>query len=150
MIACALGLRRALRGGRAQRWAPALVAVQGIGFVVAAFFSADPGNGFPPGTPADPEPAFTATGMVHLTCAGIAFVALIGACFVLASRSSAMGERRWAIAGRTSGVLLAVGFAAANTGADGGPFAMFVGAVIAWVWVGVTAARLARYTSLEG
>jgi hypothetical protein len=144
MIACAIGLRRALRGGRAQRWAPVLVATQGIGFVAAALFSADPGNGFPPGTPTDPEPAITAAGLVHLTCAGIAFIALIAACFVLASRSSAAGERRWAMAGRTSGVLLTLGFATASAGADGGPLAVFAGAVIAWTWLGVTAARLAR------
>lgn len=150
MIACAVGLRRALRGGRAGRWAPILAAVQGAGFIAAAIFRADPGNGFPPGTPEDPDPAFSTAGMIHLACAGIAFIALIAACFVLASRFSALGERRWAIAGRTSGVLLALGFAAANTGASGGPLAMFVGAVIAWVWVGVTAAKLTQQMSTGG
>lgn len=144
MIGCAVGLRRALRGDRGGRWAPLLTAVLGAGFIVAAVFPADPGNEFPPGTPADPDPAFTTTGIVHLACAGIAFLALIAACFVLASRYSARGDRRWAIAGRASGLLLTLGFAAANSGVDGGPLAMFVGAVIAWIWLGVTSARLAR------
>jgi hypothetical protein len=142
MIVCAVGLRRALRGGRGGRWAPILIAVMGVGFVVAAFLPADPGNGFPPGTGS--EASFSVTGMLHLACAGIAFIALIAACFVLASRFSGMGWRGWAIAGRTSGVLAAIGFAAANSGVVGGPLAMFVGVVIAWLWVGVSAARLAR------
>ncbi|WP_243717747.1 DUF998 domain-containing protein [Actinomadura sp. KC345] len=141
-IACAAGLRTALRGGRGRLWAPVLVGVQGAGFVAAAAFPADPGNGFPPGSPA--TATVTATGMLHLTCAGIAFLALIAACFVLASRFSADDARNWAIIGRIAGVLLFVGFAFANTGATGGTLAMFVGAVAAWVWVGASAARLAR------
>ncbi|WP_246080183.1 DUF998 domain-containing protein [Nonomuraea mesophila] len=142
MLACAIGLRRVLRGGRGGRWAPVLIAVMGVGFVVAALLPADPGNGFPPGTGS--EAAFSVTGMLHLACAGIAFIALIAACFVLASRFSGMSRRGWAITGRTSGVLLAIGFAAANSGVVGGPLAMFVGVIIAWLWVGVSAARLVR------
>ena len=142
MLVCAIGLRRVLGRGRGGRWAPVLIAVMGLGFVVAAFLPADPGNGFPPGTGS--EASFSVTGVLHLACAGIAFIALIAACFVLASRFSRIGWRGWASAGRTSGVLLAIGFAAASSGVVGGPLAMFVGVVIAWLWVGVSAARLAR------
>ncbi|TDC10688.1 DUF998 domain-containing protein [Nonomuraea longispora] len=142
MLACAIGLRRVLRGGRGGQWAPILIAAMGVGFVAAALLPADPGNGFPPDTGS--EAAFSVTGMLHLACAGIAFIALIAACFVLASRFSGMSWRGWAIAGRTSGVLLAIGFAAANSGVVGGPLAMFVGVIIAWLWVGVSAARLVR------
>jgi hypothetical protein len=143
MIACAVGLRRVLQGGTGARWVPILVAVQGAGFVAAAFFPADPGNGFPPETAGSP-PMFSATGMIHLACAGIAFLALAAACFVLARRFGATGERGWAIAGRVGGVLLLVGFGYANSGSYGGPLAMFVGVLAAWLWVGVSAARLAR------
>lgn len=143
MIVCAVGLRRTLQGGPGATWAPILVAAQGAGFVAAAFFPADAGNGFPPET-AGGAPAFTATGMIHLACAGIAFLALAAACFVLARRFAVSGERRWAVAGRVGGVLLLVGFGYANTGGYGGPLAMFVGAVAAWLWVGVSSARLAR------
>lgn len=141
-IACAAGLRTVLRGGRGRTWVPILVGVQGAGFVAAAAFPADPGNGFPPGTSG--TTTVTTTGMLHLTCAGIAFLALIAACFVLAGRFSAGDARDWAIIGRVAGVLLFGGFAFANTGATGGTLAMFIGAVAAWVWVGASAARLAR------
>lgn len=144
-IACATGLRHVLRGGRGQTWAPILLGAQGAGFVAAAAFPADPGNGFPPGAPT--APTFTTTGMLHLTCAGIAFLALIVATFVLARRFAADGRRGWAVTGRIAGVTLFLGFAAANTGATGGTLAMFIGSVVAWVWVGLSAGRLAGPTT---
>lgn len=134
MILGGIGLRRALRGGRGARAVPVLVAIEGAGFVAAGVFPADPGNGFPPGS----ESAFSATGMVHLACAGIAFIALIAACFVLASRLTRGGDRGWAIAGRAGAILLALGFVFANTGMTGGPLALFIGAAIAWIWFGLT------------
>lgn len=143
MVACALGLRRTLQGGPGATWVPVLVAAQGAGFVAAALFPADAGNGFPPET-AGSAPVLTATGVLHLACAGIAFLALAAACFVLARRFAVSGERRRAVAGRVGGILLLVGFGYANTGGYGGPLAMFVGAVAAWLWVGASAARLAR------
>ena len=52
VIAGAAGMRRAIATGRGRTWGPLLVGVYGLGLVAAAFFSADPMNGFPPGTPA--------------------------------------------------------------------------------------------------
>lgn len=137
MILGAVGLRQAFRGGRGARAAPVLLSIEGIGFIAAGLLPADPGNGFPPGS----EEGFSATGMLHLACAGIAFIALIAACFVLASRMAAGGNRSWAIIGRVSAVLLALGFLFANTGMTGGPLALFIGASIAWVWFGITLLR---------
>lgn len=143
MILGGVGLHRALREGRGARALPVLLAIEGVGFVAAGFFPADPGNGFPPGS----ESAFSVTGMVHLACAGIAFVALIAACFVLASRITRTGDRGWAIAGRISAVLLVLGFLFANTGMTGGPLALFIGATIAWVWFGLTLVSRGRLAS---
>lgn len=50
-LAGATGLRRALRGGPAGTWGPALVAVSGVGLVVAGVLRADPGMGWPAGAP---------------------------------------------------------------------------------------------------
>lgn len=143
MILGGIGLRRALRGGRGARAVPVLIAIEGVGFLAAGFFPADPGNGFPPGS----ESAFSVTGMVHLACAGIAFIALIAACFVLAGRIARSGDRGWAIAGRISAVLLALGFLFANTGMTGGPLALFIGATIAWTWFGLTLVSPGRLAS---
>src|SRR6266571_4024299 len=52
-IACAVGMRQVLRGSRGGTWGPRLIAILGAGLIGAAFFRADPGLGFPPGTPAD-------------------------------------------------------------------------------------------------
>ena len=143
MILGGIGLRRALHGGRGARAVPVLIMIEGLGFIAAGTFRADPGNGFPPGS----EAAFSVTGMVHLACAGIAFIALIAACFVLASRISKQGDRAWAVAGRVSAILFALGFLFANTGTTGGPLALFIGATIAWVWFGLTLISRRRLAS---
>lgn len=142
-VACAVGLRAALHNGRGRVAVPILVGTLGAGFVAAAAFPADPGNGFPPGTAV--TSAVSTTGLLHLACAGLAFLALIIACFVLAGRFSAEGARGWAAGGRIGGLLLLIGFGAANSGATGGTLAMFVGAVAAWVWVGLSAAQFATH-----
>lgn len=140
MILGAVGLHQSLRGGRGARAVPVLIGIEGIAFIAAGLLPADPGNGYPPGS----EPAFSVTGMLHLSSAGIAFIALIAACFVLASRSTAQGNRSWAIAGRVSACLLVLGSLCANIGVTGGPLAMLIGASIAWIWFGLTLLRPER------
>ena len=54
MIACAGGLRRALRSGRGATWAPLLIATYGVGLAAAGVFSPDPSYGYPPGAPLGP------------------------------------------------------------------------------------------------
>src|SRR5215469_7576652 len=50
-IAFAIGLRRVVRTERASVWGPRLVGWFGLGLVIAGVFVADPGGGYPPGTP---------------------------------------------------------------------------------------------------
>lgn len=145
MILGGIGLRRTMHEGRGARAVPVLLAIQGVGFIAAGIFPADPGNGFPPGS----ESEITATGMVHLACAGIAFIALIAACFILARRITERGDREWAIAGRVSAILLVLGFLFANTGMTGGPLALFIGAAIAWIWFGLTIVSSSRLASSQ-
>lgn len=147
MVLSAVGLQGALRDGRGSRAVPILVGVEGLGFIVAGIFPgifpADPGNGFSPGSEAE----FSAAGMIHLAAAGLAFIAVIAACFVLASRISKQGDRTWAIGGRVSAILLALGFMYANTGMTGGPLALFIGATITWIWFAFTLLSSRRLTS---
>jgi hypothetical protein len=44
-------MRRALRTGKGCTWGPILIGLIGVGMVLAAMFTADPVDGFPPGTP---------------------------------------------------------------------------------------------------
>ena len=83
-LAFSVALRRTLGGGRGGRGGPVLVAVFGLGLLLAGFLPADPAGGFPVGmaTPATP----TLQGMLHLMTSGLGFLALAAAMIVMAVR----------------------------------------------------------------
>jgi hypothetical protein len=139
----AVGLRRALRGGRAATWAPRLVAVYGASLVCAGVFRADPALGFPPGTPDGPAQV-SWHGMLHFASAGIGFTCLAAACLVVARRFAADHARGWARYSRLSGVGFLAGFAVVATGAGAAWSNLtFVAAVVLiWAWLSAVAARL--------
>lgn len=134
----AVGVRRALRDGPGATWGPILLAVQGAGLVVAGFFRADPGFGFPPGTPDAPLP-MSGHGMVHMIAGSLSFLSMIIVSFVLARRFSGTP---WALAGRASGLVFAACLAWTMTGGAAGTLAMFCGVAVAWGWIAATMARL--------
>ncbi|GAA3105841.1 DUF998 domain-containing protein [Nonomuraea salmonea] len=105
-VAGAVGLHRAhdpaSRGGI---WGPRLVGVFGAGMVAAAFFSADPADGFPPGTPLGTPTSMSTQGMVHLLVSGVAFLALVAACFAFGRHFAATQRRGRAALSRAIGVL---------------------------------------------
>jgi Protein of unknown function (DUF998) len=94
-LAGAVGLREALRPGRGSTWAPRLVAITGVGLIVAGVFTADAGAGFPPGGPVG-APAMSWHGVLHEVGFGLSFVGAIAACGVFARRYAALGRRGWA------------------------------------------------------
>jgi Protein of unknown function (DUF998) len=138
----AVAARRVLPAGRAGTWGPVLLAVQGAGLVVAGAFRLDPLDGFPPGTPAGQPASVSWHAMVHNVAGSLAFLSMIGLCFVLARRFAATGYRRWAAAGRVCGVVFAAGLVWALTGGRDGALTLFVGVVAAWLWIAASAARL--------
>lgn len=83
-LAFAVGMWRVLHPGRAGTWGPLLVGMFGLGLVIGGIFLTDPDLGFPPGVPAVDEPSWH--GIVHNIGPGVAFDALIVACFVLTRR----------------------------------------------------------------
>lgn len=115
VLAAAVGLRRALAGGPGARWVPRLVGVYGLGLVAAGVLRADPAQGFPAGTPAGPG-TVTWHGAGHLAAGGLGFLAVIGACFVLAHRFATQGRRGWAWYSRISGIVFLAGFAGIASG----------------------------------
>jgi hypothetical membrane protein len=144
-VAAAVGIRRALGGGRSSAWSSGLIGGFGAGLVAAGFFRADPSDGFPPGTPAGiGEPSWH--GMLHFAVAGTGFVCLVAACFVLASRFARNGESGWAWFSRATGGLFAVSFFALSSGAGGAAgILLFTAAVLlAWAWLSAVSVKLYR------
>ncbi|RAY15558.1 DUF998 domain-containing protein [Actinomadura craniellae] len=130
VVAFAAGLRRA-GAGRAASW---LVAVFGAGMVAGGAFPADPGFGFPAGTPDGPGTA-SLSGTLHLALSGVGFVCLVVAAFLLARQFAPVWTRAVAVA-------FLAGFGCIATG-GGAVWAnlVFTGAIIlVWGWVTALAA----------
>ncbi|TDC79303.1 DUF998 domain-containing protein [Actinomadura sp. 7K507] len=89
----AAGLRRALPPGRGAVAGPALVALFGLGLIVAGVFVADPKPGYPPGT-GSVEP--TAAGVAHDGNLIPTWISMTAAMGVIAYRLAAEpGRRPW-------------------------------------------------------
>jgi hypothetical membrane protein len=145
LVAFAVGLHRALAGGRGGRWAPRLIGAFGVGMALSALvFRADPAQGFPPGAPEQPE--LTWHGALHYPVAGIAFLCLVVACFALASRFVAEGRRGWAAFSRVAGVVFLVGFAglSVSAGAAWSVVSFIVALVVVFAWISAVAVHWYR------
>jgi hypothetical protein len=135
MVAAAVGMRRwfALSGGGV-KWGPWLLAGYGVGMVGGGLFTADPRDGFPPGTTTN---EVSWHGNLHLVFGGLGFLSLVAACFVLARVVLPWFSR-------ITGALFIVSFAGIASG--GGNVALnlaFTAAVVlVSVWLSVVSARL--------
>ena len=137
VIAFAAGLRRAT----AAVWAPRLIAVFGAGMIGAGIFRADPGAGFPAGTPATTTVSWP--GLLHFMIGGVGFLALTAACLAIGARYARSGERGWAAYSRVTGVVFLAAFAGIASG-SGTPAVIlsFVAAVIlVFAWLTMVAVR---------
>jgi hypothetical protein len=139
VIACAVGVHRALRGQRGGTWGPRLLALYGLGLVAAGVFVADPMNGFPAGAPAGHPAAMTVHGTLHILAAAVGFFALIGACWVIA-RSYA----KWF--SRATGAIFLLAFLGVASGSSSPAvvLAFWAALVLAWAWLGSLALHLYR------
>ncbi|MGV3731511.1 MAG: DUF998 domain-containing protein [Sphingopyxis sp.] len=137
VIACALGLRRASE----QIVGPVLVALYGVGLILAGLFDAPPGLGFPPGTAADLQPVMTMEPIVHAIGFMLGFGSLIFACFAFAFAYWRNGDRRAAVLSALAGVVMPVliQLGMAKTVATG--VAFYLAAIVAWIWIGWSALR---------
>lgn len=144
VLASAIGIRGAVRSGRGATWAPRLIGLYGVGLVAAAIFSADPGFGFPPGTPAGAPTTMSTHGLLHFASAGIGFFAIIGACFVLGRRFATLGRRRWATYSVATGLFFLVAFLGTASGAGLVAFmpALWIATTLAWLWLSAVTAEL--------
>jgi hypothetical membrane protein len=150
MLACAVGLRLALRPLRGSIWGPLLVGVWAIGLLCAGIFVTDPVSGYPPGT-SDRLSGHSWHGALHDLFSLAAFVALSAACFVLSCRFAARGERGWAIYSVFSGFAFAVAFVLSSAGfgqAEGlvGLAGLFqrIAVIVGFGWLTLLAVHLLR------
>ncbi len=141
VIAGAIGMRRELRTGPGGTWGPLLIGLSGLGLVGAAFLSADPMDGFPPGTPLGAPTSMTTPGLLHFVASAVAFFAWIAACFVFARRFSAVGQSGWAIFSAATGALFLAAFLGTASGA-GPVLALVAGVGLVWAWLSATFVRL--------
>lgn len=132
----AIGLRRLLRGGAGERWAPVLIGVFGASFLAAAVFRADAGAGFPAGSPE--TGTLSGHGAVHMFSGMIGYLALCAAFVILARPLAARGYRAWALFSRLAPALVLAGFAASGSYV----LAFTVGAGFGLCWLTAVTARL--------
>jgi len=146
VVACAVGVTRALGGVRAAGWGPRLLAAFGLGMMLAGVFVADPMNGFPPGTAAGRPTAISAHGILHIAAAGIGFLSLVAACMVFARRDAARRRRAQAVFSLLTGILFLAAFAGVASGSSSSAVVIgfWAALIVAWAWIANLAVRLYR------
>jgi hypothetical protein len=147
-VAAAVGVGRALRGGRRAGWGAGLLAGYGVALVAAGVFVADPMDGFPVGTPAGRPAETTASGLLHMAAGGIGFACLVAATLVLAGRFAAESRPGWAWGSRVTGVLVLVGFLGVASGSTSSlpVLGLWIGVVTGWAWLAAVSVHLYRRT----
>lgn len=141
LVVCgAIGLRQVT----GTRPVPILLGLHGLGMVASGVFRADPGRGFPVGTPE--ETAVSWHGTLHFAAGGVGFLGLVAACLILGRRFAAAGQRRFALFSRVTGVVFLAGFLAlASTGGPAWALLTFTAAVIlASAWLSAVFAHYRR------
>jgi Protein of unknown function (DUF998) len=148
-IACAAGLRQALRSTSGETWGPLLIATYGLGMITAGIFPPDPLPGFPPGAAQGIPQRMSGHAVMHGVGFLIAFASLIGACIVFGRRYFLIGKPGWAVYSIATGIMtpliIIVGMAVAS--ATGISF--FVVGILAFGWVGAVSAQV-LFKSADG
>ncbi|MEU6478121.1 DUF998 domain-containing protein [Streptomyces sp. NPDC047017] len=143
LIAGAVGLHRVLRGGYGGTWVPRLVGVFGASFLFCAFFTADPGGGFPVGDPAAGSGALSPHGTLHMLGGMVGYLALCAAFLLLGRRFAAERRRGWAVGSRLAPAGVLAGFA----GSSATVLAFTLGAGLGLLWLTAATARLGASAS---
>lgn len=145
VLLAAYGIRRALSADRFGKWISILIGLYGLGMLGASQFQADPGNGFPPGTPKGPGTIST-HGMMHFAFAGIGFLAFIVACFLFARYFARHKHPRWSLFSVATGIIFLVAFFGTASGTALNIFipALWVAIFLAWVFLTAVSFKLMK------
>ena len=139
MLALAIAHRRLVRDGIGRRVVPILIAIFGLGLVIAGLFPMDPQYGFPVGTPTGPAPAMSWHSVVHSTAAALAYTALAVACIVLVVRGVRRREVGAAIGNGLVALVLLLPMSPTESSLQ-----IAANGVITFAWAGAYALRLRR------
>jgi uncharacterized protein DUF998 len=144
VIAAAVGFSRVPGSSlRATGW---WLGLFGASMIAAAFFRADPMNGFPVGTPAGPPASMSTMGMMHFIVGTLGFTALGVSCLVAARAMSRRGERSAARMSLVSGIVVLIAFfgGGAFSSMVGGVIGIWIAVVVGWAWLAAMSLRLYR------
>jgi hypothetical protein len=85
-------------------------------------------------------------GMLHIVAAGVGFLCLVAACFVVARRFAAEHRRGWTWFSRTTGIVFLAAFAGIASGSSSPVvvLAFWAALILAWSWIGAVAVHLYR------
>jgi hypothetical protein len=143
-LMCALGIYMDLARGWVRFAAPLLIGAYGFGLMLAGFFDAPAGLGFPPGTPQDQAPVMTAGAILHSVAFIFAFSSLIASCFVFALHFLYAQQTIWAVISLAAGIALPamIGLGISMTIAPG--IAFYWAAMLGWLWLAAAMLTLPR------
>jgi hypothetical protein len=141
VVACAVGIRRALRDGRGRTWGPILVGGLGVGLIIAGVFVTDPGAGFPAGAPEGEPEQVSWHGILHGIGAVLGVNGMVVGCLVFARRYAAAGQRRWVAGCIATAVTVLV---LSSPGAGGYAVRVLIATAILFGFVAALSATLRR------
>jgi hypothetical protein len=137
-----------LRKGRGAVWAPRLLGLFGLAYIVGGVLTSDPVAGFPPGN--TPEMAHhTVQAAVQNASRGVSTLLLIATSLVIAGWFAAEGRRGWAWFYGTGIPILFMALAAVGFAVRVNPVAPAFLAT-PWIWVTVLAVHLKRLAATRG
>ncbi|MGV8966274.1 MAG: DUF998 domain-containing protein [Cellulomonas sp.] len=144
VVAAAVGILRAIRNGRGLAMG-SLVGVDGVALILAALFTPDPVNGFPPGSS---EGAFTLSGTLHVLFGAIGFATIAAAAFTHAAWSRDLGARRAATPSVALGLVVVVAFigGAALSPRPAGIALLWLAVLADWGWLAYACAHIYRWS----
>jgi hypothetical protein len=145
VAASGVGAARALSRLRHASVPGWLLGAYGACLVGAGLFTADPAAGFPAGTPDTPPTQISGHGMLHIAFGGLGFLALIGACLIMARQFQKDRARGWALFSLATGVLFLASFLGIAAGGAPGTTTILlftVGVLLSWTWLSLVSRRL--------
>ncbi len=139
-VVAGVGFVRAIRDGRGLAMG-VLAIVFGVSLLAAAVFPPDAAAGFPPGSAGGEA---STSGILHLVCGGLGFLALAAAAFAYATWCRSRGERGRSAIGILAGVLVLGGFlgGAALSTTPVGVALLWLAVLAGWAWLAIASAHV--------
>lgn len=141
-VACAIGVRRKLKGQKGGTWGALLIGTFGLGLIVAGIFPPDPAFGFPSGAPAGPAMPMSGHATLHAVGFFVSMLSLIVNCFVFVRRFASTGQRGWLAYSVVSAIATIALIALTNLFMSWAGAIVALAGAVAFAWVSAVAALL--------